>query len=136
MSIFFSFFRDTVPKDLHPYSNRNKEIYCFPPNKELLNYRIIVCTLISSGRLLPRGDQGSERLFHFTHVFIDESGQAMEPETLVPIAGILSFVDKQEAGGQVILAGDPLQLGPVCTNKIGNVKFLGEFIYAFRCIHI
>lgn len=40
----------------------------------------------------------------FTHVFIDESSQAMEPELLVP----LSFAGK---GAQVVLCGDPRQLG-------------------------
>lgn len=32
---------------------------------------------------------------HFTHVFLDEAGQATEPETLIPL-GLLS-----EEGGQV-----------------------------------
>lgn len=41
----------------------------------------------------------------FTHVFIDESSQAMEPELLVP----LSYAGNS---AQVILCGDPRQLGP------------------------
>lgn len=37
------------------------------------------------------------RLGHFTHVILDEAGQASEPESLIPI-GLIS-----EADGQVIL---------------------------------
>ncbi|CAN0444217.1 unnamed protein product, partial [Discosporangium mesarthrocarpum] len=40
----------------------------------------------------------------FTHIFIDESSQAMEPELLVP----LSLARPQTS---LILAGDPKQLG-------------------------
>lgn len=40
----------------------------------------------------------------FTHVFIDESSQAMEPELLVPLS-------LTGARAQVILCGDPRQLG-------------------------
>lgn len=37
------------------------------------------------------------RLGHFTHVILDEAGQASEPESLIPI-GLIS-----EADGQVVL---------------------------------
>lgn len=37
------------------------------------------------------------RLGHFTHVVLDEAGQASEPESLIPI-GLIS-----EADGQVVL---------------------------------
>ena len=44
-------------------------------------FRVVVATCISSGMLcslaLPVG--------HFTHVFVDEAGQATEPECLVPM---------------------------------------------------
>ncbi|KAJ7370129.1 Helicase MOV-10 [Desmophyllum pertusum] len=51
----------------------------FYPSKEDLmrNYRIIVTTLVTAGRLVsavfPRA--------HFTHIFIDEAGHATEPES-------------------------------------------------------
>ena len=43
----------------------------------------------------------------FSHVFIDESAQITEPETLIPI--ILTDITK----GVIVLAGDHQQLGPV-----------------------
>lgn len=52
----------------------------------------------------------------FTHVFLDECGQAVEPEALIPVAGLLNPENK--FGGQVILAGDPKQLGPVLQSPV------------------
>jgi helicase MOV-10 len=63
---------------------------------------------------------------HFTHVFIDECGQALEPEALVPVAGILGKAKQNRPGGQIILAGDPLQLGPVCHSNISEKFGLGK----------
>lgn len=50
---------------------------------------------------------------HFTHIFVDEAGYAIEPECLIPIAGLLD-----PKSGQVVLAGDPKQLGPVLQSQL------------------
>ncbi|XP_037867032.1 probable RNA helicase armi [Bombyx mori] len=52
---------------------------------------------------LPKG--------HFTHIVVDEAGQATEPEVMIP----LILADKESS--QIILAGDPKQLGPVILSK-------------------
>lgn len=57
---------------------------------------------------------------HFTHILVDEAGQATEPEIMIP----LTFVHADT--GQVILAGDPMQLGPVVQCKYATHFGLGE----------
>lgn len=52
-----------------------------------------------------------------THLFIDEAAQASEPSCLIPICGLLS------PSGALVLAGDPLQLGPVIISH--NARRLG-----------
>uniref|UniRef100_A0A663NB46 RNA helicase n=1 Tax=Athene cunicularia TaxID=194338 RepID=A0A663NB46_ATHCN len=71
-------------------------------------FRIIITTCSSAGLFY----QTEIRLGHFTHVILDEAGQASEPESLIPI-GLIS-----EANGQIVLVGDPKQLGPVIKSKI------------------
>ncbi|XP_028158761.1 probable RNA helicase armi [Ostrinia furnacalis] len=70
-------------------------------------HRVTVGTCFCIGTLalmgLPKG--------HFTHVIVDEAGQATEPEIMIP----MTFVDKENC--QIILAGDPMQLGPVIMSK-------------------
>ncbi|KAM3673252.1 RNA helicase Mov10l1 [Ammospiza maritima maritima] len=72
--------------------------------------RIVITTCCSAGLFY----QTDTRLGHFTHVILDEAGQASEPESLIPI-GLIS-----EADGQIILVGDPKQLGPVIKSKLAQ----------------
>ncbi|KAJ8969710.1 hypothetical protein NQ314_001624 [Rhamnusium bicolor] len=67
---------------------------------------------------------------HFSHIIVDEAAQASEPEVLIPLA----FLDK--SSGQVVLAGDPMQLGPVVLCKISaecglNDSYLERLISRF-----
>uniref|UniRef100_A0A9J8AWN5 RNA helicase n=1 Tax=Cyprinus carpio carpio TaxID=630221 RepID=A0A9J8AWN5_CYPCA len=78
-------------------------------------HRIVVSTCSSAGMFYQIG----LRVGHFTHVFVDEAGQATEPESLIPLS-LLS-----ETSGQMVLAGDPKQLGPVVKSKLAAVFGLG-----------
>ncbi|XP_076751780.1 putative RNA helicase armitage isoform X1 [Xylocopa sonorina] len=89
-------------------------------------HRITIGTCIALGILnnmgFPRG--------HFSHIIVDEAGQATEPEIMIP----LNFVHFDY--GQVILAGDPLQLGPVVQSRIAknfglNESFLSRLLRHF-----
>ncbi|XP_061085697.1 RNA helicase Mov10l1 isoform X2 [Conger conger] len=78
-------------------------------------HRIVVSTCSSAGMFYQIG----LRVGHFTHVFIDEAGQATEPEAMIPL-GLLS-----ERDGQMVLAGDPQQLGPVVKSRLASAFGLG-----------
>ena len=59
---------------------------------------------------------------HFNYIFIDEAGQATQPETLIPI-GLMSAEDEGHIGrfhAQLVMSGDPKQLGPVVMTKLGQ----------------
>ncbi|KOX70201.1 putative RNA helicase armi [Melipona quadrifasciata] len=79
-------------------------------------HRITIGTCVALGILnnmgFPRG--------HFSHVLVDEAGQATEPEIMIP----LNFIHSDY--GQVILSGDPLQLGPVVESGIAKNFGLDE----------
>jgi len=51
---------------------------------------------------------------HFSYIIIDEASQATEPEMLIPLA-ITNKTENEGIGfqAQIVIAGDPYQLGPV-----------------------
>ncbi|ESO99380.1 hypothetical protein LOTGIDRAFT_113531, partial [Lottia gigantea] len=96
----------SVPDRIKSVCNHNKEsgTYYYPNKQTIQKYRVIVCTAITAGRLssarFPKG--------HFTHVFFDEAGHSLEPETLISVTNILTI-----GTGLLVLAGDQKQLGPI-----------------------
>ncbi|XP_061590937.1 putative helicase mov-10-B.1 [Cololabis saira] len=93
-----------VPDNIKACSNLVGDCYMFPEKEKLMEYKVMVTTLLTAGRLVTGGIPAG----HFTHVFVDEAGHAVETECLVPIAGLL-----EAESGQLVLAGDPKQLGPI-----------------------
>ncbi|XP_058797499.1 probable RNA helicase armi [Phymastichus coffea] len=92
----------------------------------LCRSRIIVGTCSAVGILHNMGCKPG----HFTHVVIDEAGQATEPELMIPLVLI------HTSSTQVILAGDPKQLGPVNQSKYAgyfglNDSFLVRLLQQF-----
>lgn len=79
-------------------------------SEQISNHRILISTCMTYGSLLYM----KFRSGHFTHAIIDEAGQCTEPEIAIPI----SLIDKDD--GQIILAGDPHQLGPVVLSPIAK----------------
>lgn len=90
---------------------------------ELKKYRIIVATLVTSFKLLSF----CLPLNHFTHVIVDEAGHALEPECVIPLMGLMKAWNPNQSGpgGHIILAGDPMQLGPVIRNRLCSSYNLG-----------
>ncbi|XP_019633304.1 PREDICTED: RNA helicase Mov10l1-like [Branchiostoma belcheri] len=94
------------------------ERYCMDGDQleQVSRRRIIVATCSTAGLLYSIG----LRAGHFTHVFVDEAGQATEPECLIPV-GLCAGVQSQ-----VVLAGDPMQLGPVLQSHLAKDLGLGQ----------
>lgn len=102
----------------------NSSFSC-PPLNKLMHYRIIISTYMSASQLYAEGIRRN----HFSHIFLDEAGQASEPETLIP----LSHLCRRET--VVVLAGDPMQLGPVIHSRCAESYGLGKSYLArlFEC---
>ena len=106
-----------LPPRLKAYSSalydERDELFVDPTAEALLKYRVVVATtrnasaLVSAG--VPRG--------HFTHIVVDEAAQLMEAEALLP----LSLAGPRT---QVIMAGDPQQLGPTTFSRVESVHGL------------
>jgi len=101
----------SIPEDVLGVSNLNRGSlsFAYPTVEVLAKYRVLVVTLVTAGRLVS----GSFPKGHFTHVFIDEAGHAMEPEAVIPLAGVIHKETVDLGKASIILAGDPKQLGPV-----------------------
>ncbi|XP_078488067.1 RNA helicase Mov10l1-like [Ciona intestinalis] len=89
--------------------------YCHPYEamRATARYRIVLTTCCNAGNFYTLQLKSD----HFSHVFVDESGQANEPECLVPIG--------LAAKGQIILTGDPQQLGAVLKSSYAQHYGLG-----------
>lgn len=92
--------------------------------QDILKLRIVLTTEGTAGLLYIMGLKSGT----FTHIFVDEAGQSTEPEILLP----LSFMDPYR-DGQVVLAGDPMQLGPVVMSLLAKnsgleISMLSRFI--------
>lgn len=96
----------TIPEPLKGISNVSGNQIIYPKEDALLQYRVLVCTMVTAARLVTAGFPKT----HFSHIFLDESGHSTEPEAVVALSG-LSTRDTQ-----VVLTGDPHQLGPVIRN--------------------
>uniref|UniRef100_A0A3B3ZU81 RNA helicase n=1 Tax=Periophthalmus magnuspinnatus TaxID=409849 RepID=A0A3B3ZU81_9GOBI len=100
---------EAIPDVLWSYSRAGEDL------RHASFHRIVVTTCSSAGMFHNIGLQ----VGHFTHVFLDEAGQATEPEALIPISLV------SEKDGQIVLAGDPHQLGPIVKSKMAAAFGLG-----------
>ncbi|KAE9555462.1 hypothetical protein FO519_001317 [Halicephalobus sp. NKZ332] len=80
--------------------------YIISEGDKYSEYTVIISTIGNCARIRPPVKN------FFTHIFIDEAGQATEPDTWVPLA---HFGRRQT---KFIFAGDPKQLGPVLIDSV------------------
>ncbi|KAF8500415.1 P-loop containing nucleoside triphosphate hydrolase protein [Russula emetica] len=88
----------------------------FPGHERLLAFRVVLSTCSSASMLraldVPVG--------HFSHIVIDEAAEAEEPLAMIPIMGF------SNAYTNVILAGDPNELGPIIKSATAARAGLGK----------
>ncbi|KYN14070.1 Putative helicase MOV-10 [Trachymyrmex cornetzi] len=100
----------SVDKEIRPCANFVDDTTIFLSKEVLLLKKIIISTLSSSIRLVDV----NFRKNHFSYIIIDEASQATEPDMLIPLAAINQAEDEGiRFQAQIVIAGDPYQLGPV-----------------------
>ncbi|KAH7711984.1 putative RNA helicase SDE3-like protein [Aphelenchoides avenae] len=87
--------------------NAQKIRYGLPPLHEIEHHPVVICTLAAATYLISGGIQRG----HFTHIIIDEAGQATVPEVLVPLS-------LTGAKTKVVFCGDHMQRGPVIEQRL------------------
>jgi len=85
-------------------------------HERLLSFRVVLSTC-SKAAILQKLDVP---VGHFSHIVIDEAAQAEEPLAMVPI---MTF---SNASTNIILAGDPNQLGPMIKSPTAARSGLGK----------
>lgn len=102
---------ELVPAALLPFAHRTPDgHFAVPPPAAVARFRVVVATCVSAafahGIGVPRG--------HFSHVFVDEAGQATEPEVMVALRTMADHATN------VVLSGDPRQLGPIVRSAVAR----------------
>ncbi|XP_047333760.1 probable RNA helicase SDE3 [Impatiens glandulifera] len=106
---------EEINPDILQFTYHVDGVFQCPLLSRLKHFRITVCTYMSACLLYAEGVSRG----HFSHIFLDEAGQASEPETMIPIS---HFSNRNTV---VVLAGDPKQLGPVIHSKESEVYGMG-----------
>jgi helicase MOV-10 len=99
-----------LPDNLLPYVYSHDNHFSVPGLEKLGAYRVIVSTCISASMLFGVGIPPG----HYTHIFVDEAGQATETEVMIPIATLAGD------STNVVLSGDPKQLGPIIRSSVAR----------------
>ncbi|KAK8923982.1 putative RNA helicase SDE3 [Platanthera zijinensis] len=108
--------REDVKPDLIKFCFFDESSFRCPPLQALQHYRVIISTYMSSFMLCGEGIRSG----HFTHLLLDEAAQVSEPEAMIPISTL--SVNKTV----IVLAGDPMQLGPVVCSREADDLGLGK----------
>lgn len=103
--------KDLVPDELDQFTVKTLDgHFSVPPIAVLKRFRVVVSTCVSGSVCynigIPRG--------HFSHIFFDEAGQATEPETMITVKTMA------DNATNVILSGDPKQLGPIIRSSVAR----------------
>ncbi|KAA0202020.1 hypothetical protein HAZT_HAZT009601 [Hyalella azteca] len=95
-----------IPQNVKNVSSRQADLISIPNMDMVRSYNIVITTYSSAYHVLPLIRENESKSW-FSNLFLDECGYAMEPEAFIPLLALPKMV---------VLAGDPLQLGPVVSN--------------------
>lgn len=84
--------------------------FCTPPLEQLANTPVVIATMATAAKMYNKGLES-----HYDIIIIDEAGQATEPEVIAAVGPLL-----KQSTGQLVLAGDPYQLGPVIFSDLAQ----------------
>jgi helicase MOV-10 len=134
-----------VPEPILPFCHIENGIFALPPFEKLMRYRVIVGTCAALSDLsqnrcrnadLAKFEQYSSQGVrwihptvkheikpHFTHLFVDEAGQATEPETIAVMRVV------EHPGVAVVLAADHKQLGPQIESSLARQRGLDVSLF-------
>jgi hypothetical protein len=114
--------KNDVAPELLPCSTWSEadEAFLLPTERSSYDGKWVVAATCATAQKLARVP-GCAGLF--SHVIIDEAGQAAEPECMCAVAGLLRA--PASGGARLVLAGDPKQLGPVLRSALAARCGLG-----------
>lgn len=84
-----SYHEKNVNEQIKNCSNYIKGKFSIPCLKYLYTFRIVICTLLTSGCVSRACEERDFEPGHFSHIIIDEAASSNETATLIPIAGII-----------------------------------------------
>lgn len=111
----FRFYAPSRPKEaisskLESYTHRVQETHTVPPMSRMTRFKVIVSTCVSASVFHGIGMERG----HFGYIFVDEAGQATEPEVMIAVKTMADNATR------VILSGDHKQLGPIIRSSIAR----------------
>ncbi|CAD6208719.1 GSCOCG00003526001-RA-CDS [Cotesia congregata] len=109
---------DDVKQELKSFSNFADRKTVFVNKEVFMTKKIVITTLATCIRL--HGYKLREN--YFSYLFIDEAGQATEIDTLIPMVLMCGkdSTNSSKFSGQVVIAGDPKQLGPTVQSRVAE----------------
>lgn len=128
--------QESLDKRLAPISNlRGDSGFQIPSIEYMEQFRVVICTLGTSGCISRARKERTFDAKHFGFIFIDEAACIPEIVTLIPIAGVCT--SRAKVHSKIILAGDPKQLDAVAhskySTKMGYKKSFMEFLFVLPC---
>lgn len=102
---------EQVPENVRKYCTAGLEAE--EVISKIMSVKITVATINMASRLWCTGDGVPKG--YFDVLCVDEAGHATEPEVIAVASTLMEFRDQK---GQIVLAGDPKQLGPIVTSEL------------------